>query len=75
MEVWLNMAITQITEVNAITGEIVERQFNEQEKVAHDLLKAEAQAQAVIEAEKEVARQAVLDRLGLTADEAKLLLS
>jgi hypothetical protein len=31
--------------------------------------------QAIIEAEaKEAARQAILDRLGLTADEAKLLL-
>ena len=36
--------------------------------------KAEAQAQAQTKADKVVARQAVLDRLGITADEAALLL-
>jgi hypothetical protein len=65
-------------EHDAATGEIKEIELSEKEikeiqkeyaktKAENDLLQAEAEA-------KEVARQALLDRLGLTADEAKLLL-
>ena len=44
-------------------------------EIAQQLLdKAEAKAQAKVAAEKANARQAVLDRLGITADEAALLL-
>lgn len=61
---------------NATTGEetIIERdetaaetksRLDSQKKVEANLAEAEAEA---------VARQAILDRLGLTADEAKLLL-
>lgn len=39
-----------------------------------DARQAEAVAQAEALAAKDAARQAVLDKLGLTADEAKLLL-
>jgi hypothetical protein len=62
--------------INAITGEeiITEREATADEIKAREkheaillLLQAEAEA-------KEAARQAILDRLGLTADEAKLLL-
>jgi hypothetical protein len=56
------------------TNEIIEREMNDDEFAQHQTdkanyvsLKAEAEA-------KEAARQAILDRLGLTADEAKLLL-
>ena len=59
---------------NVSSGEIIEREMTEKEiielsKIAEKdaKLKAEAQAQAA-------ARQAILDRLGLTEDEAKLLL-
>ena len=59
---------------NAITGEIVTRNFNaselaqaEADKIAQDQAAADAKASAS-------ARQAVLDKLGITADEAKLLL-
>jgi hypothetical protein len=69
------MKITE-KEFNAITGEetITEREETAAEKKARekaeaDLITAKAEAEA-----KEVARQAILDRLGLTADEAKLLL-
>ena len=76
MEVWPKMTTTQITEVNAITGEIVERQFNAAEKIAHDLLKKEADsmaaAQAATDAVKAVA-QSKLEALGLTADDLKAL--
>ena len=63
-------------EFNALTGEetIIEREETAQEKAEREAAEARfAVAQAEAEA-KEAARQAVLDRLGLTADEAKLLL-
>jgi len=44
------------------------------ETAAIDAQKAEAQAQADAVALKQAARQAVLDKLGLTADEAQALL-
>lgn len=60
--------------VNVETGETVERELNKAEKDQEKVdlaklneLKAEAETKA---AEK----QALLDRLGITADEAKLLL-
>jgi hypothetical protein len=67
------MELTKI-EINAITGEITEialtdaeikeRQKNEKRKI-EELKANEA---------REIERQAILDRLGLTSDEAKLLL-
>ena len=49
-----------------------------EEKEAHEawavIALAEAEAQAEAQAAREVARQAVLDRLGLSADEVQLLL-
>jgi hypothetical protein len=50
------------------------REMNEQELAQHELDKAEAAAQAAEQAAKAAARQAVLDKLGLTADEAAALL-
>jgi hypothetical protein len=59
---------------NATTGEIIEREMNADEFAEYELIQNEA-AQQVAEAEaKEAARQALLDKLGITADEAKLLL-
>lgn len=59
---------------NIETGEVLDREMTEEEftKAESDRVEAEAK-QAQAEA-KEAARQAILDRLGLTADEAKLLL-
>jgi len=59
---------------NISTGEIIEREMNDQElaqyeKDVADFFAAKAQATA-----KEAARAALLDKLGITADEAKLLL-
>jgi hypothetical protein len=64
--------------VNAETGEVVERQFTEQEIAQHEQdlaarLQAEAQAEAEA-AEKAARRAEILERLGLTEDEAKLIL-
>jgi hypothetical protein len=60
--------------VNAITGEVTWRDYSEQEvskikKNLEDIAEEKTAAEA-----KATARQAVLDRLGLTAEEAQLLL-
>ena len=65
-------------EVIVSTGEIVEREMTADE-LAQDKIDREAAAEreAAAAAEKaaaEAARQALLDKLGITADEAKLLL-
>ena len=66
--------MADITEVNAITGEAVTRDYTEAEAAqrAKDLAKHAALKAA--QAERKAARQAVLDKLGLTADEAAALL-
>ena len=55
-----------------------DRAMTEQEIAAADKTKAEAialaKAEAKAQADKATAKQAVLDRLGITADEAALLL-
>jgi hypothetical protein len=60
-------------ELNALTGETVERELNAAEKAQRtkDLAKHAALAEAKLE--RAAARQAVLDKLGLTADEAAAL--
>jgi hypothetical protein len=60
---------------NAATGEIIEREMNAQElaQLAKD---AEAFAKRQAEAEaKATQKAALLDRLGITEEEAKLLLA
>jgi hypothetical protein len=59
---------------NVETNEIIDREMNDDEFV---LWQADQAAQAVAKAEAETKaaqKQALLDRLGITADEAKLLL-
>jgi len=59
---------------NIEIDEVIDREMNDAEFAQYQESKA-AQAIAKAEAEaKEAARQAILDRLGLTADEAKLIL-
>jgi hypothetical protein len=56
------------------TNEVIDREMTTAEfKIYEANLVKEAELKAEAEA-KETARQAILDRLGLTADEAKLLL-
>ena len=67
--------MSKVYEINASTGEAIERNLTAAEraeaaKVAKDWQKAQEIADA-----KEIEKQALLDRLGITADEAKLLLS
>jgi hypothetical protein len=68
----------KITEriVNTDTGETfdIERQLSAQELAERKESAAKFAAHEKEQAEKELARQAILNRLGLTADEAKLLL-
>jgi hypothetical protein len=64
----------QIKIVDCTTGEEIVRDATAEE-IAQMKLDADNAAARKAEAEaKEAARQAILDRLGLTADEAKLLL-
>jgi precorrin-6B methylase 1 len=79
------MTISTVKIHNVETGEVIERDMNEEELAQQETdrlaaqAKAEAEteaiAQAKVEAEaKESARAVILERLGLTAEEAALLL-
>ena len=60
---------------NTETNEVIDREMTDAEFAEHQALQAtKAAAQAEAEA-KATARAAILDRLGLTADEAAILLS
>ena len=61
--------------VNCETGKIVERELNEKELAQQAIDEAAAAARAAELAAKAQARQALLDKLGITEEEAKLLLS
>ena len=60
--------------VNAETGEEIVREMNAEELKQWEKDIAEANAEKEALAAKAAQRQAILDRLGLTADEAALLL-
>ena len=65
----------KIQEVNTQTQEVIVRDANEIELASYQLLQ-EKNAKELAEAEAQAtAKAALLDRLGITADEAKLLLS
>jgi hypothetical protein len=67
--------MTKITEHNSATGEITEREMNAQELAQLAADDAAAQARAEAEATKAAAKSALLAKLGISEDEAKLLLS
>ena len=60
---------------NSETGEEVERPMNEKEYAVYLADTAAAAALREAEAVKAIQKEALLERLGITADEAKLLLS
>ena len=62
-------------EHNATTGQIIERDLTEKEIAQIEIDAAESAAQKAAYEAKEAAKAALLDRLGMTAEEAKLLLS
>jgi hypothetical protein len=67
-----------IKEYNAITGEVTEREYTAAEKADYDSLvakaKAELDAELAANEAKAADKAALLTKLGITADEAKLLL-
>ena len=60
---------------DATTGEIVEREMNEQELAQWELDRAEFESRMQAIAETAAAKAALLTKLGITEEEAKLLLS
>ena len=60
--------------LDALTGEVIEREFNAEEEKQHALDQDEAEAIQASNEAKAQAKAAVLNRLGITEDEAKLLL-
>jgi hypothetical protein len=62
-------------QIRIIDGDtITDRDMNADELATYKTVQDELKAQAKFELDKATARQAVLDRLGITADEAALLL-
>jgi hypothetical protein len=57
------------------TNEITERELTAAEVKKIEAAQAKAAAHAVEETKLQTQREAILDRLGITAEEAKLLLS
>ena len=72
------MSTPKITIYDCLTGETITRDYNETELAQHEKDKAQAVKDAAdkakADANKQAARQAVLDKLGLTADEVAALL-
>jgi hypothetical protein len=64
----------KIIDHNVETGEIIERDATPKEIKQQELDAAETAAKAEAKAEKVAAKAALLERLGITADEAALLL-
>lgn len=60
---------------NAKTGEVIEREMNEQELAQYEIDKVAAAKEALVKEQKAAAKAALLEKLGLTEEEAKLLLS
>ena len=57
------------------TDQVIEREMNDDEFAQYEIDKAEHEAKAADELAKASAKAALLDRLGLTAEEAAILLS
>jgi hypothetical protein len=66
--------MSTVSHYDHATGETVLRDMNADELAVYKIMQDEIKAQAKAEADKAKAKQAVLDRLGITADEAALLL-
>jgi hypothetical protein len=60
---------------NSQTGEIIDREMNAEEIAEAAAIKAQGDALSAAVAKAEADKAALLNKLGLTADEAKLLLS
>jgi hypothetical protein len=60
---------------NAETDEVIDREMNDAEFAQYEADQAAVATQAAEEAAKAAEKTALLERLGITAEEAKLLLS
>jgi hypothetical protein len=60
---------------NAETNEVIDREMNDEEFAQYEADQAAAAELATAEAAKAAEKEALLNRLGITADEAKLLLA
>lgn len=69
------MSKPTVTFHNTATGEIETREMNAAELVEHTAMKERYEKLAIEAQEKAEAKAALLDKLGITEDEAKLLLS
>jgi hypothetical protein len=67
--------MTTIKIHNVETGEVIEREMNVQELAQWETDKAEQETREQTEATKAADKAALLAKLGITDDEAKLLLS
>ena len=71
--------MTITIEVNCTTGEVIERPLTADEIAANEAAAAQAEAarleEEAAQAQKAAARQEILNRLGLTTEEAAILLS
>jgi hypothetical protein len=66
--------MNQVTDINGITGKQVVRDMNADELAQLEIDIAAAKIRAKAEADKAKAKAALLIKLGITADEAALLL-
>ena len=69
------MTKPMIREHNVETGKIIDREMNADELAQWEADKAEAEAKAQAEITNAAQKAELLERLGITADEAKLLLA
>jgi hypothetical protein len=60
--------------INVETGEVIDRPLNDEEIAQQEIDEANIAAADAIREAKAEARQEILDRLGLSAEEAALLL-
>ena len=68
------MTIPIIRIHNSATDQIIDREMNTQELAQWQAVQAAEAARQEAEATKAIAKQALLDKLGITAEEAQLLL-
>lgn len=67
--------MTMIKIHNVSTGEVIEREMNAEELAQLEIDKAQAEIEIAAKAQKAADKAALLTKLGITDDEAKLLLS
>jgi NAD-dependent oxidoreductase involved in siderophore biosynthesis len=68
------MSKPTVTIYDVLTGESETRDMNDAEFAQYQIDQEQLQLQKKLDAETVKAKQAILDRLGITADEAALLL-